>query len=257
MAGGNFSGSHPTGGTKDIANAGQVLDAQTAADLFATVNGLVGQSSSGSGPGSGHNISVYGLTVDGVGGVTKSQAAGTATIASGLTVTAGGITATSGGITITAGGLTVSAGGGTFTGALTFTAGSGITLPTGSYLLSTGSGVGNTPGTGAGTAPTVSVLGSDSGGIISITPGTTPATSATIVTVSFSGTIATAGKVAGPIVHITPANAAASALNGTTQVVAVLTTGGGNYTGFNLVSGSAALTNGTLYKWFWSMPFVV
>jgi hypothetical protein len=101
-------------------------------------------------------------------------------------------------------------------------------------------------GTGAGTTPTISVAGTDVNGVLSVTTGTgSPATAATIVTLTFSTVYGTAPKT----VILTPANAAAAALSGATQVFA-----GGITTGkFDVTSGSAALAISTLYKWYYQV----
>jgi len=100
-------------------------------------------------------------------------------------------------------------------------------------------------GTGAGTSPTVSLSGTDTNGVITVTTGTSPATSATIATITFSAARANAPKT----VHIAPAEANAGALSGATQVVA--TAAGISTTAFTLTSGSSALTASTTYKWYY------
>jgi hypothetical protein len=100
-------------------------------------------------------------------------------------------------------------------------------------------------GTGAGTSPTVSITGKDLGGYITITTGTTPATSATVATVSFGNS----RTVAPRSVQITPANAATALLGGVNNVfVPQSSITAGN---FIMVSGSVALTGATQYKWFY------
>ena len=102
-------------------------------------------------------------------------------------------------------------------------------------------------GTGAGTAPTVSIVGTDLGGYISITTGTTPTLSATIVTVTFN----TAYGVTPKCVHLSPANSNAALLTGVTQVFADqanITT-----TTFTITAGTTALIAATTYKFYYSI----
>lgn len=102
-------------------------------------------------------------------------------------------------------------------------------------------------GTGAGTSPTVSVTGTDSGGWISVLTGTAPATSSPVVTITFSTTYAAAPRS----VVLTPANSAAAALATTSQVFADqanITT-----TTFVITSGSVALAATTTYKWAYTV----
>jgi hypothetical protein len=98
-----------------------------------------------------------------------------------------------------------------------------------------------TTDTGAGTgSPTVTVSGNKYAGIISLTTGSAPATSATIATIDLKATAPTQF-----IPILTPANAATAAetidwsANGTT-------------TGFTILSGSTALTASTNYKWYYA-----
>jgi hypothetical protein len=91
----------------------------------------------------------------------------------------------------------------------------------------------------AGTYATTSITGNDAAGKIVVTPAVSPATSATIFTVTFSKPYTVA-----PYVVFSPAGANAAALSGTTQVYVTSTT-----TGFTFTSGTAALTNGTQYTW--------
>jgi len=99
---------------------------------------------------------------------------------------------------------------------------------------------GTTAGTGAGTSPTITAIGSPLAGQLFITTGTGPAGStATIVTVT-SPTYPN-----GPIVILFPANAAAAALTGATGVGAVAA--GTN--SWILFSGSTALAASTAYEW--------
>lgn len=96
-------------------------------------------------------------------------------------------------------------------------------------------------GTGAGTSPSISLNATahDLAGIITVIAGSTPATSSTVITLTFA-----AGFTAAPVVLLTPANAAAAALSSTTQVFGTAGTAS-----FTITSGSAALTGAMTYAW--------
>ena len=64
-----------------------------------------------------------------------------------------------------------------------------------------------TPSTGAGTSPTISISGSDCGGKISLTPGTSPSGSGVIATITFAQAWASA-----PSVVLTPGNASTASI---------------------------------------------
>jgi hypothetical protein len=97
-----------------------------------------------------------------------------------------------------------------------------------------------TAGSGAGTTPTITIGGTDTATTVSVTVGTTPSGSnANIVTVNYNVAFPNA-----PVVVLTPSNANAAALSGTTGVYVTSST-----SGFTIVSGSTALTNGTVYTW--------
>ncbi len=101
-------------------------------------------------------------------------------------------------------------------------------------------------GSGAGTTPTgVSVTGTDLGGKVIITTGTSPSASAPVVTITFNRPYGTAPSS----VILTPANAAANALTGGAKVYIADT--GVSTTTFQLTSGTTGLTAGTQYKWFY------
>jgi hypothetical protein len=104
-------------------------------------------------------------------------------------------------------------------------------------------------GSGAGTSPTVScaagVTCHDNEGFLTVTTGTSPATSAVIATVTFSGL-----RVS-PACTISPANANAAALSGATQVYPVVT-----LPSFTLNSGSSALTGATIYWWYYTCNYI-
>ncbi len=97
-------------------------------------------------------------------------------------------------------------------------------------------------GTGAGTTPTVSVAGNDTAMLVTVTTGTTPTASATVVTITYNATWAAVPK---PI--LMPANAASAALSGTASVF--ITQGSTTTTTFVLTVGSAALSAATTYAW--------
>lgn len=102
-------------------------------------------------------------------------------------------------------------------------------------------GISNTPtiaaGTGAGTSPTIAIVGTDSAGRITITTGTSPVAAASIVTITFASAYSSA-----PYVALTPANANASALALTSRPFPASTT-----SNFVLTAGSVALTASTQY----------
>lgn len=93
-------------------------------------------------------------------------------------------------------------------------------------------------GTGAGTTPTISIVGNDIAGRITITTGTTPVANATIATVTFAG----GAFAAAPYIHLTPSNQLAAALSGANMVFPSSTT-----TTLVLTSGTTALTAATTY----------
>ncbi len=103
-------------------------------------------------------------------------------------------------------------------------------------------------GTGAGTSPTLSIAGSDMNGTITLTTGSGPSGSAaTIATVTFH----TAHSSAPRTVTLTPGNAAAAALSGTTMPFVDASTI--SATTFALKSGSSALAGATDYIWFYEV----
>jgi hypothetical protein len=102
-----------------------------------------------------------------------------------------------------------------------------------------------TTGAGAGTTPTVSVSGTDTNGVITVTTGTTPGASATVVTLNFAMAFAATPKS----VFLTPANSGAAALSGAEAVWA--DAGILSVNGFTLNVGTAALAASTTYKWYY------
>ena len=102
-------------------------------------------------------------------------------------------------------------------------------------------------GIGAGTSPTVSVVGSDVSGVITVlTGGSGESASSTIVTLTFNTAYGTAPNA----VTLTPANATTSALAVAAQAF-VLSVG---TTNFVVSSNTTALTALTSYKWYYSVP---
>jgi hypothetical protein len=113
----------------------------------------------------------------------------------------------------------------------------------GRQVQSGGSALSSSTSTGAGTSPTVVINGNGIAGSISLTTGTSPATSARIIELTMAASFTT-----NPVVIITPANAAAAALSGNKQVyvddAAVLANK------WSLKSGSTALDASTAYVWY-------
>ena len=98
-------------------------------------------------------------------------------------------------------------------------------------------------GAGAGTSPTISVAGTDSVHVVSLTTGTSPTTSAAVFTLTVSSAYAAAPK----IVIITPANAAAAALSGGARVFVDNTNN--TTTTYRADVGATGLAASTAYKW--------
>lgn len=113
------------------------------------------------------------------------------------------------------------------------------TTITGTHLIGGSAAPTIAAGTGAGTSPTISILGTDLGFKITLTTGTSPTASGTVATVTFNSAYASA-----PYFAFSPANANAAALSGTSSVF-----GGSSTTTFTLTAGSAALTAATQYIW--------
>lgn len=118
----------------------------------------------------------------------------------------------------------------------------GNTTNTTTHFISNGS-PSITAGSGAGTSPTISITGTDMGGVITLTTGTTPGLSATIATITYQ---LTWGNNSWPV--LTSANAATAALSGTTMVFTT-----GSTSNFTITSGTVALTGATTYKWYYSV----
>ena len=102
---------------------------------------------------------------------------------------------------------------------------------------------GSTPtiaaGTGAGTSPTISIVGTNNGGVITVTTGTLPSSSATLVTITYTGAFATGSQII-----LYPTNATTALLSGVSMVYTTGTT-----TTFTITSGATALTAATTYSW--------
>lgn len=107
--------------------------------------------------------------------------------------------------------------------------------------------IGNVPsgiaaGTGAGTAPTLTISGTDNDGSVTVLSGTTPSgAGATIATITYGFAFP-----ANSFVTLTPANAITAALNG---IGMVFTTA--SNTAWTITAGTTALTGATTYKWFY------
>lgn len=108
------------------------------------------------------------------------------------------------------------------------------------YINNTGT-PGSAGGTGAGTSPTITVAGTDQDGVITVTTGTTPSASATIVTITYAVAFPT-----NSFPTLTPANALTAALSGIGMVFST-----GSTTNFIITSGTTALTGATTYKWYY------
>lgn len=172
-------------------------------------------------------------------------------------------TSTANGLDITSGALSLHAADGTnpgavttsaqsFAGAKTFLNGIAVTGNTSSSGVISGSHyvtvnsltLSNAGGTGAGTSPTLTVIGGDQAGSIQVTTGTLPAGSnATIITLTFN-----AAFTNNAFVTLTPANSATAALTAAQQVYVTCST-----TGFSIVSGTTGLTASTAYVWYYTV----
>lgn len=99
-------------------------------------------------------------------------------------------------------------------------------------------------GTGAGTTPTTSIVGTDLSGKITVTTGTGPATSGDILVVTFNAALAAAPNS----VILEPGNAAAAALTTASPFITTLAT-----TGFTVESNAVALAASTTYIWYYAV----
>jgi hypothetical protein len=102
-----------------------------------------------------------------------------------------------------------------------------------------------TAGTGVGTSPTVSVSGTDTNGVITVTTGASPAAGATVASLNFAAAFTAAPKS----VHLMAANGSTAALSGAGAVWA--DAGNLSANGFTLSVGAAALAASTTYKWYY------
>ena len=99
-------------------------------------------------------------------------------------------------------------------------------------------------GTGAGTSPSYTISGNGLSGKITITTGTTPSGSnATIATVTYPSSFP-----GNSFPSLTPGNAAAAQLAGTTMIYV-----NGAASGFTVVSGTSGLTASVTYVWYYSV----
>ena len=96
------------------------------------------------------------------------------------------------------------------------------------------------PGAGTGATLASNANNSDVSGYVSLTTGTGPTAGATVATGTFGTAYATLAKCS-----LWPANAAAAALSGASQVFVPV----GSTTAFSVSSGSTALAASTLYTW--------
>lgn len=129
-----------------------------------------------------------------------------------------------------------------------FDAGSGVNTVKVLHLGSNSGTPSIAAGTGAGTSPSVSVTGSDLGGYVTITTGTSCSSSSIIATITFSKSFATAPNC----VLTLPASSSAAALTPNAKVPFVnqadITT-----TTFDLLAGSTALSDGVTYKFYYQV----
>lgn len=120
-----------------------------------------------------------------------------------------------------------------------------IASPTLSHIIGGTAAPTIAAGTGAGTTPTISIAGTDLAGEITLTTGTTPATSATVFTVTFNTAYGAA-----PRVVLWPSNSAAGDAVGINGVGIYTTSTATTF----VVSVSAAnsLVASTQYRWFFN-----
>lgn len=101
-----------------------------------------------------------------------------------------------------------------------------------------------TSGPGSGTSPTITVTGNDIGGKITVTPGSSPAGSATIITITFITPFTRA-----PFVVISPGNLNTAAL--TSNINKNAWVGSTSTTSFTLDIASVALASGVPFIWYY------
>jgi len=184
-------------------------------------------------------VSAIGGGVTTIGSPSTSYTNG-ATI-SGNTLTLGYATGSNPGILST--GTQTIAGTKTATGIWSFTAnGTGINL-----IFGNSSVPGIAAGGGAGTSPTISINGTNVGGQVFVTIGTTPSGSnAIIATITFAGS---SGYTNQPFITLTPANSATALLSGVTMVYASTA----SPLSWTINAGTTALTPATQYSWYYSI----
>ena len=96
-------------------------------------------------------------------------------------------------------------------------------------------------GAGAGTSPTISLTGGDQSGVISVTTGTLPTASSTVVTVTYHTSFSN-----GTYPVLMPANATTALLTGVNSVYTTGTT-----TTFTITSLTGGLAAATAYSWYY------
>jgi hypothetical protein len=120
-----------------------------------------------------------------------------------------------------------------------------ITSPTTCKISLIGNSLGTTPsiaaGASAGTSPTVSVIGNNMDGIITVTTGTAPTANGILATVTMSGSFAYPTSTT---CILQPANAATAAVTGSNEVYVTGTT-----TTFVINANTTALSASTSYVW--------
>lgn len=119
----------------------------------------------------------------------------------------------------------------------------GNTSFSGGHFVGNSSNPGIAAGAGAGSSPTVTVVGTDQSGLITVVTGTTPTgLNAVIATITYSTTYPTTTYVS-----LTPANATAALISGATMVYT-----NGSATTFTVNAGTTGLPTGT-YVWAYSV----
>lgn len=116
---------------------------------------------------------------------------------------------------------------------------------TAGHLIGSGSTPSIAAGAGAGTSPTVAVSGADLAGVVTVTTGTTPTANAVVATITFARAFAAAPKA----VIMRPANTAARALSGTSEVwidVGSADIAAGSWR----FRANVALAASTAYQWY-------
>lgn len=121
----------------------------------------------------------------------------------------------------------------------------GATRP--GFITLLGSAPGYAAGTGAGTGATINgSFGCDSAHTINLNTGTSPATNATIYTVTFAQPFSDQGT---PVFLLTAANQNAALLSGASMPFLQKNISGGKVVGYSMKSSNTALTASVLYNW--------